>query len=87
MNYTYYTSGTCCKKITFDIKDNCVFNIHFEGGCPGNLKMISKILEGWSVEKVISTCRGNLCGIRGTSCCDQLALGLEKVLEKAKQTS
>ncbi len=85
MKYEYKTNGVCSKKITFDIEDDKVFNISFEGGCPGNLKMISKILNGWKIEDVISMCKGNLCGMKQTSCADQLAKSLEKVLEEEKQ--
>lgn len=74
--YTYKTVGTCSKTITFDIKDNKVYNIKFEGGCPGNLKLISKILDGQDVDKVIELCRGNTCGFKNTSCGDQLAKAL-----------
>ena len=85
--YTYRTNGTCCREISFDINDDIVTNIQFVGGCPGNLKMISKILDGWKVEDIIKMCKGNLCGVRNTSCCDQLAVALEKVENKEKSYS
>lgn len=82
--YSYKTNGTCSKEITFDIRDDKVYDIHFEGGCPGNLKMISKILNGWDIDKVIDMCKGNICGFRNTSCADQLAIALEKIKENDK---
>ena len=51
MHYTYKTTGVCCREISFDLNDGCVTNIEFIGGCPGNLKMISKILDGWKKEQ------------------------------------
>lgn len=77
--YTYITKGTCSKKITFDIIDNKVYNIKFEGGCPGNLKLISKVFEGQDVDRVVDVCKGNICGFKNTSCGDQLAKALEEV--------
>lgn len=84
MHYTYKTNGTCSREISFDINDEIVTNISFIGGCPGNLKMISKILDGWKKEDIINMCKGNLCGMRNTSCADQLAKALEEVNEKEK---
>lgn len=84
MNYSYNTKGTCSRKIDFRIEDGKIYDISFEGGCPGNLKMISKILNGWEIEDVIDMCKGNICGMRNTSCADQLAQALIKVLESEK---
>jgi len=84
MHYTYKTKGVCSREISFDLNNGIVTNINFIGGCPGNLKMISKILDGWKIEDIIKMCKGNLCGNRTTSCADQLATSLEEVLEKEK---
>ena len=78
MNYTYKTKGTCSVQISFDINDDVITNIKFMGGCPGNLNAISKLLEGKSVDYIESTLSGNLCGMRGTSCADQLAKAVRK---------
>ena len=84
MHYTYKTNGVCSKEISFDLNDGVVSNIEFIGGCPGNLKMISKILDGWKKEDIINMCKGNICGFKSTSCADQLAKALEEVEEKDK---
>lgn len=77
MNYEYRTSGTCSKKIAFDLDENgIVTNIVFTGGCSGNLKAIPKILEGWKADDIIEKLLGNDCAGRGTSCADQLAKAL-----------
>ena len=52
MHYTFRTIGTCAQVIEFDINGNVITNIKFLGGCPGNLKAISKILDGWTVEAI-----------------------------------
>ena len=72
----YKTQGTCSTKINFELRDGKVYSVSFENGCKGNLKGIALLVEGMSVEKVISTLRGVKCGSRGTSCPDQLAKAL-----------
>lgn len=73
MKYEYQTENTCSKSISFDIEGNVVRNIKFYGGCDGNLKAISKLLEGSTVEEIEEKLLGNICGRRTTSCTDQLA--------------
>lgn len=77
--YTYKTSGTCARQINFDIDENgLVHNVSFVGGCNGNLKAISKLIEGMKAEKVIELLEGNQCGNRPTSCADQLTKALKE---------
>lgn len=82
MKYVYITNGTCSRKITFDINDNIITNISFAGGCNGNLKAISKLVDGWTVNDIESKLLGNECGFRGTSCADQLALAVRQAYEE-----
>ena len=84
MRYVYKPVGVCSKEISFEIDKGVITNIHFIGGCPGNLKMISKILDGWKAEEIIKMCQGNTCGMRSTSCSDQLSKAVEKALEEEK---
>ncbi|MDR0375300.1 MAG: TIGR03905 family TSCPD domain-containing protein [Treponema sp.] len=79
--FEYKTHGTCSKKIHFDVKDNKVYNVSFEGGCAGNLKGISKLVDGMDAEEIIRQLKGIPCGFRKTSCPDQLARALESVLQ------
>lgn len=77
--YTYKTTGTCAKQISFDIDDNnLVHNVSFVGGCNGNLKAISKLVEGMDANKVIELLEGNICGMKNTSCADQLAKAIKE---------
>ena len=85
MEYSYRTMGTCSQLITFDLNDNKVSNIKFYGGCDGNLKAISKLLEGADADYIVNTLRGNACGPRPTSCADQLAIAVSQAQEKARQ--
>lgn len=75
----FITQGVCARKINFDVIDGKVYNVSFMGGCNGNLKAISKLVEGMEVEKVISILKGNTCGFKNTSCADQFAKALEGV--------
>ncbi|MCR5401657.1 MAG: TIGR03905 family TSCPD domain-containing protein [Treponema sp.] len=74
MTYTYKPSGTCSSSITFDKDENgIVTNISFTGGCNGNLKAISKLVNGMPASEIAEKLSGNTCGFRKTSCADQLA--------------
>ena len=78
MHYKYKTSGVCAMEIEFDINEGVVSNISFYGGCNGNLKAISKLLDGQTVEYIENKLRGNKCGRRETSCADQLAIAVRE---------
>ena len=82
MTFTYQTRGTCSTQISFEINNGIVTNVSFVRGCNGNLKAIAKLVEGMEAEKVISILKGNTCGLRNTSCADQLAIALEKALSQ-----
>lgn len=71
----------CTKKIAFDLdEENRIHNLVFTGGCNGNLKAISKLCEGQLAENVRAILKGNTCGMRSTSCADQLASAIENAL-------
>ena len=78
MRYDYKTENVCSQVISFDINDNRITNISFMGGCNGNLKAISKLVDGWTVDKIEEYLLGNICGRRPTSCADQLAIAVRK---------
>jgi len=63
----------CSRLISFDIDGDVISNIVFTGGCNGNLKAISKLVDGWTVDKIEQYLKGNTCGFKPTSCADQLA--------------
>ena len=76
----YITNGVCARKINFEIIDGKLHNVSFVGGCNGNLKAISKLVEGMEATKVIEILKGNTCGFKNTSCADQLCKAIEEVL-------
>ena len=84
MRYNYPTEMVCSTLISFDIDGDVISNIVFTGGCNGNLKAISKLVDGWTVDKIESYLLGNTCGRRPTSCADQLAKAVRKAYEEEK---
>jgi len=82
MYYEYKTENTCSQLISFQINGNIISSIAFTGGCNGNLKAISKLLEGATVEEIEGKLLGNTCGRRPTSCTDQLAIAVRKAYEE-----
>ena len=82
MRFEYKTENTCAQAISFDIDGNVITNIEFYGGCNGNLKAISKLLEGSTVEEIEAKLLGNTCGRRPTSCTDQLAKAVREAYNK-----
>lgn len=83
MQYEYKTSGTCSQRILFEIEEGKVKNVTFLGGCNGNLKGIGALVEGMDAQEVISRLEGTTCGMKATSCPDQLAKALKQALEQA----
>jgi uncharacterized protein (TIGR03905 family) len=76
MEFSYKTRGVCSQYINFELKDGVVTNVHFLGGCNGNLKGIGALVEGMKAEDVIARVEGIKCGMKATSCPDQLAKAL-----------
>ncbi len=78
MQYRYQTKGTCSREIIFEIVDNKLVNVEYIGGCNGNLKGISALVEGMDIDEVITRLEGTTCGMKSTSCPDQLACALKE---------
>ena len=77
MQYTYKTKGTCSREISFEVNEGKVTNVQFFGGCNGNLKGIGALVEGMNIDEVIARVEGIKCGMKSTSCPDQLAQALK----------
>lgn len=81
MEFTYKTKGTCAQMISFQVEDNKVSDVIFFGGCNGNLKGIASLVEGMDIDQVIARVEGIKCGMKSTSCPDQLAMALKAAKE------
>lgn len=84
MHYKYRCEGVCSQVIDFNLNGDKVTNVSFLGGCNGNLKAISKLVEGMSVSQIEGYLKGNTCGFKQTSCADQLAKAVRKAYEENK---
>lgn len=81
--HRYNTKRVCSKQIRFEIEDGDLHNVRFlGGGCEGNLKTISKLVEGSNAKEIADMMRGMGCGSRGTSCSDQLAIAIDMALQR-----
>ena len=81
MEISYKTKGVCSRLINIDVENGIVKKVKFDGGCNGNTKGISALVEGMPVDEVIKRLEGIKCGFRDTSCPDQLAKALKGVNE------
>ena len=77
----YKTQGVCSRAIHFEVEDNKLKNVTFEGGCAGNTRGVARLIEGMDIDDAISRLDGIHCGPRPTSCPDQLAKALKQYKE------
>lgn len=82
MKYTYKTKGTCSSQIIVDLDGDIIKSVEIIGGCNGNAKGICSLVKGMKANDVIDRCKGIKCGLKPTSCPDQLAQAL---IEAKKQ--
>ncbi len=83
MDYIYYTKNTCSKRIQVSLDGNVVSSVKFlDGGCPGNLQALPRLVAGMTVEEVEKKLSGINCGYRGTSCADQLSKAVREAYQK-----
>ena len=81
MNYSFRPRGVCSVKIDFSLDGDKIHDVSFTGGCNGNLKAISKLVDGMSVSEIESKLRGNTCGFKDTSCADQFAIAVRQAYD------
>lgn len=79
MQYTYTPQGVCSQKMIIDVDGEIIKSVKIIGGCPGNTVGVSRLLEGMNINEAIRRLKGIPCGLRGTSCPDQLSKALEEV--------
>ena len=82
MKYDFLPEGVCSSKLEFELDGNIVKNVRFEGGCNGNLKAVSALVEGLTVDQVKEKLMGITCGFKGTSCTDQLARAVSAAADR-----
>jgi len=81
-SYIYKTKGVCSREIHIEIDDNNIItNARYVGGCSGNTQGVAALVTGMSVDEAISRLSGIKCGMKSTSCPDQLAVALTQIKE------
>ena len=75
MRYTVKPHNVCAASLSFE----------FTRGCDGNLKAISKLVDGMTVDQIYNTLHGNTCGFKDTSCADQLAQAVRKCYDESRK--
>ena len=76
----YNTKGTCARAVVVDVEDGVITDCKFVGGCHGNTQGVAALVTGMKAEDAIAKIKGIKCGMKSTSCPDQLALALEEAL-------
>ena len=83
MTYTYTPKGVCSQRIQVEVEDGIIRNVQVLGGCSGNLQGISSLIIGMLACEAIGCMKGIRCGMKNSSCPDQIAIALEKALEQS----
>ena len=78
--FTYQTKGVCSRAIDIEIEDGIVVSVKYHGGCSGNTQGVAALVRGMNVTEAISRLEGIRCGMKSTSCPDQLSQALKEYL-------
>ncbi len=84
MTYTYTPKGVCSRKIQVELENGVIVQVRFSGGCSGNTQGVAALVEGMEAKEAVRRLKGIRCGLKPTSCPDQLSLALEEALLQAK---
>ena len=79
-NFTYQTKGVCSRAIDIEIENGIVAKVTYHGGCSGNTQGVAALVQGMKVEEAVERLSGIRCGMKSTSCPDQLATALKEYL-------
>ena len=82
MVYQYEPRGVCSMQMNIEVEDEIIKSVEIIGGCAGNTKGVSALVEGMNINEAIKRLKGIDCRGRGTSCPDQLAIALERIKEQ-----
>lgn len=82
--FTYTPHGVCSRQIQIELDGNTIKRVNFVGGCSGNTQGVARLVEGMKVEDAVSRLEGIECGMKSTSCPDQLAKALIEAFKECK---
>lgn len=82
MEYKYEPEGVCSQQMIIEVDGDIIKKVTIQGGCAGNTVGVSRLVEGMKIEEAIKRLKGIPCGYKETSCPDQLARALEKIIKQ-----
>ena len=82
MEYRFTPRGVCSREMIVEMEGNIIKSLKILGGCPVFTVGLTHMVQGRKIDEVIEKLKGIPCGMRGTSCPDQLAKALEEIKEK-----
>jgi len=85
--YNFDTEGTCSSSVSFTVDAGKLRDVEFEGGCPGNLLGLARLLEGMELAEARKRLAGISCGGKPSSCPDQLARALARVAARRPENA
>jgi len=75
----------CPNFIKLNVEDDKLVDVEFlGGGCSGNLKALKKVVIGMKCDDIVKLFSNITCGIKGTSCMDQLTKAIESSKSKVE---
>ena len=80
MTVEYKPRGVCSRAMKVTVEDGIVRDVEVVGGCNGNLKGIMSLVKGMKAADVVERLEGIRCGMKPTSCPDQLAQAIKQAL-------
>ena len=78
----YKPTGVCSKEINIELDGDVIKSVKFTGGCSGNTQGVAALVAGMKVSDAISRLEGIRCGMKPTSCPDQLAKAIRQALNE-----
>lgn len=82
MEYRYRPTGVCSQEMVIELDGDIIKSVEIIGGCPGNTVGLTHMVQGRKIDEVIQKLKGIPCGMKPTSCPDQLARALEEIKKK-----
>lgn len=79
MEYKFTPKGVCSREMIIEVEGDIIKNVKIIGGCAGNTVGVSRLIQGMKIDEAIKRLKGIPCGIKSTSCPDQLAIALEEI--------
>ena len=83
MTIEYTPRGVCSRFFSIKVEDGVIQSVKAEGGCNGNLQGVAALLQGMTPEEAVRRMEGIRCGMKKTSCPDQIAKALRTALPQA----